>query len=260
MTIIKRVLSYITFLLKSHSTVGHGVHSPFVYRLVTEVLSRKSNSDLQIVENLRKELSKDCRKINILDFGTGKKHNSLFVKQILKRAASSPRKCRLLYSLVNDIKPVTILELGTSLGIGTTAMTIASPVSEVFTIEGSEEITAVAKEYFQNLRLKKIQFKIGTFDEWLPVLITHLKNPFLVYIDGNHRKGPAINYFDQVIEKAESNSCIVIDDIRWSSEMENAWKTICENPKSTLCIDLFDIGIVYYIENTQKTIYNVRYW
>lgn len=262
MAVLHKLISCFDFWLKSHSLKGHGVHSPFVYKLITETLTGKThNSDkLVIVEKLRKELSKDNRKIKMQDLGAGRTQKELQVKQILKKAASSPRKCRLLYYIVQEIKPTTIIELGTSLGIGTISLSLASPGSTIYTIEGSVDIAAIAQENFNSLNLNNIHSEIGPFEEILPHVILKAHNPFFVYIDGNHRYKPTVEYFNQVIDKIENNSCIVIDDIRWTGEMEEAWIAICSHAKSVICIDLFDVGIVYYKENTQKVKYNIRYW
>ena len=47
------------------------------------------------------------------------------------------------------------------------------------------------------------------------------------------------------ILKIKSTSIFVMDDIHWSSEMEEAWIYIQRHPAVTLTIDLFFIGIVF---------------
>jgi hypothetical protein len=55
-------------------------------------------------------------------------------------------------------------------------------------------------------------------------------------------------------------SILVFDDIHWSSEMEQAWKTIREQPEVTMTIDLFFIGLVFFRkEHKEKQDFVIRF-
>ena len=56
-------------------------------------------------------------------------------------------------------------------------------------------------------------------------------HPGLVFIDGNHRKEPVINYFNQVADMSDNNSVVIIDDINSSREMAEAWCEIKNHEK-----------------------------
>ena len=45
---------------------------------------------------------------------------------------------------------------------------------------------------------------------------------------------------------------IVLGDIHWSAEMEQAWKQIQAHPRVQLTLDLFDVGLVFFNEQPQK--------
>jgi predicted O-methyltransferase YrrM len=86
----------------------------------------------------------------------------------------------------------------------------------------------------------------GNFDETLSSQISKLAVVDFAFVDGNHRQKPTLNYFNQLLEKANENSIFIFDDIHWSNEMEEAWKEIQQHPSVTLSIDLFFIGIVFF--------------
>jgi hypothetical protein len=67
-------------------------------------------------------------------------------------------------------------------------------------------------------------------------------------VDGNHRKEPTLRYFDLLMERRGPGAVLIFDDIHWSKEMEEAWDTICADPRVYMTIDLFFIGLVVFRE------------
>jgi len=75
-------------------------------------------------------------------------------------------------------------------------------------------------------------------------LLSTLKVIDLAFIDGNHRRLPTLQYFEQLLKHSTASSILIFDDIHWSAEMEEAWSAIKLYQQVTLTIDLFFIGIV----------------
>ena len=62
--------SYSKFLWRS--TNAHGIHSPFVYDLVTKCFyDQKKHPQYAILHKIRKELGRSNDTIQVLDFGAG---------------------------------------------------------------------------------------------------------------------------------------------------------------------------------------------
>ncbi len=139
-----------------------------------------------------------------------------------------------------------MVELGTSLGITTCYLASGNKDALVYTFEGAPQIAAVANKNFQHLNFKNILLVQGNFDDTLSAQLTKIPSVNFAFVDGNHRKQPTINYFYQLLEKANENSIFIFDDIHWSNEMEEAWKEIQNHTSVTLTIDLFFIGIVFF--------------
>ena len=158
-----------------------------------------------------------------------------------------PRKfSQLFFRMVNYYQPQYIFELGTSLGITSSYMASALPSAKVVTMEGAPAVAAVAKSNFKKLSLSNIQVVEGNFDATLPSVLQSTPSVGLAFVDGNHRKGPTLQYFEQLLNKANDNSILIFDDIHWSREMEEAWASIQSHPRVTLTIDLFFIGIIFF--------------
>lgn len=141
--------------------------------------------------------------------------------------------------MVKRYQPHTVLELGTSLGVTTSYLSLAKPDAKVITMEGSSAIAAEAKKNFDTLELKNIDIVLGDFDHTLlSVLSSHPSLDF-VFIDGNHRREPTERYFQQLLPSLHNDSIIVFDDIHWSGEMEQAWESIKSHSAVQYTIDLF---------------------
>ena len=255
---------YLNYWLTSSNGKGHGVHSPFVFEFVTQVLNDNREFDcFHTIEALRASLKNDDTEINVPDFGAGSRKNLDNKRKISAIANSSlkPKKySQLLFRIIHQYKPNNILELGTSLGITTSYLSFANPASSIITMEGAPEVANVARNNFKQLNLSNIKVIEGNFDENLTSVISKLSTVDFVFIDGNHRRQPTINYFNKLVNISTQSTILIFDDIHWSKDMEAAWDEIKQHPSVTLTIDLFFIGLVFFRkEQKVKEHFSIRY-
>ncbi len=253
--------SYISFYIAS--TNQHGIHSPFVYDLVTKCFydKKKDFSDtFKVIQKYRHTLLSEQSTINITDFGAGSKvfkSNIRKISAIAKNAGISNKRAKLLIKFVSYFKPEHILEIGTSLGIGTTCLSLGNLKSSITTLEGCPETAHVAKNYFKNFKLNNIDIQIGNFKTTLPKVLQNKKYD-LIYFDGNHQKEATINYFEQCLHTIHNDSIFIFDDIHWSEGMEEAWNYIKNHNKVTVSIDTFQWGIVFFRKEQPKEHFVIR--
>jgi predicted O-methyltransferase YrrM len=253
---------YIAHRFSSFGKKGHGIHSPFVYDFVRTVLmDKKKYPAFEKIELLRKQLLKDQTEPEVLDLGAGssiKGGKKRTVASIAMHAAKSPKLGQLLFKIVQRYKPDNVIELGTSLGLSASYLSMGNPGGSVYTIEGSPAIAEIAKSNFKQLGLTNITGKTGDFNQVLPGLLNDRK-PGLVFVDGNHRFEPTIQYFDMILPHIQPDSIVIFDDIHWSAEMEKAWVKIRSNPAVTCSIDLFFLGMIFFrSEFREKQDFRVR--
>jgi predicted O-methyltransferase YrrM len=255
---------YLTYYLKASNGKGHGMHSPFVYDFIEQVL----NDDRDFyayteIEKMRKELLRDEKVIEVQDFGAGSSQLASGKRKVndIARYSLKPKKyAQLLFRMVNYYQPKTIVEIGTSLGITTSYL--ASPLHDcrVITMEGADAIAAIAENNFKQLGLKNIELVKGNFDETLSSVVSGLSSIDFAFIDGNHRKEPTLRYLEQLLPITDNDTIIVMDDIHWSEEMEQAWRQIKKHPQVTCTMDLFFIGIVLIRkEFKEKQHFSIRF-
>jgi len=239
---------YLRYYFTASNGKGHGVHSPFVFDFIKNVLNdKKQYSSYDVIETQRKKLLHDTTMIEVEDFGAGSsviKTNQRVVKNIAQSSLKPKKFSQLLFRMVRYYQPQTIIELGTSFGITTAYLAKGNAKATVFTCEGSKNIAAIAKQNFNNLSIKNIVVTEGDFAKTLPALLTQLKTIDFAFIDGNHRKIPTLDYLAKLLNSSTSSTLLIFDDIHWSAEMEAAWAEIQQHPAVTLTIDLFFIGIV----------------
>jgi predicted O-methyltransferase YrrM len=133
------------------------------------------------------------------------------------------------------------------------------PDAEVITIEGCSTTSEIASDNFREAGLSNIRILNSPFDEILPEIGKKGIHPGLVFLDGNHRKEPVLNYFNQVADMSDNNSVVIIDDIYSSWEMAEAWREIKNHKNVTVTVDIFRMGIVFFREGMNHFNYVVRY-
>jgi predicted O-methyltransferase YrrM len=244
------LVRYLSYILTAGNGKGHGIHSPFVYAFIRDLLNDKRKYyAFDRVESLRQTLLHDHTAIPVTDLGAGSGRDngsSRKLSHIAAHAAKGAKLGQLLFRTVNYFHPAVIIELGTSLGISTSYLASANSGAKVYSIEGSPAIAAQAAKNFATLGLQNIETLAADFDSALPRLLNTLPGFDLAYVDGNHRYEPTIRYFNQLVTKTHADSVIILDDIHWSGEMEKAWEEIKNHPSVTCTIDLFFLGYVFF--------------
>ncbi len=254
---------YLKYFMFSGHRRGHGIHSPFVFDLVSRVFRNKIDYGIvKSIKETRKRLNSDNRLINVTDLGSGSKKlktNKRKVSDIARYASIPERYGLLLLNLAAEFGRQAIVEFGTSLGISTLYMAAGSPDSVLYTMEGCPETAEIAKENFRKANIPNINLFIGPFEDVLPEIIETGLRPGMVFIDGNHRKEPVISYFKQIESVSDSKTIVIIDDIYNSTGMAEAWNEIKKFEKVTVTIDIGRMGIVFFREGINRNNYIIRY-
>lgn len=256
-------LKYIEYKLFSRHKKGFGIHSPFVFNLVSETFRNKIEPDIVFnIESIRRKMILDPRIIEVDDLGTGSKRMKTRyrkVSDIARYSAVTKKYGIFLSNMARSFAGPMVLELGTSLGISTMYMAASCPDTTVYTIEGCPETAKIATGNFMEAGFSNIELLPGSFDEQLTGIAKKKVPPGLVYIDGNHRKGPVVDYFSTIANITGQDSVVIIDDIHNSAEMAEAWGEIKNHAKVALTIDIHRMGIVFFRKGLSHLHYVIRY-
>jgi predicted O-methyltransferase YrrM len=269
---------------------------------VTKCFYDKTNyPEYRILKAYRKDLLQNNKSIKITDFGAGSKvfsSENRKISAIAQHVGIPKKRARFLFRLVNYLKCENILELGTSLGIGTAALA-ATKGTKVQSLEGCTQTAGIAQQQLTKFGFNNVDLQIGEFGELLSSIIltnnkpkttnnnreptthnpqprtdnrkpttenrqptTHNRQPQttfdLIYFDGNHTREATLNYFRQLLSTAHNDTVFVFDDIHWSGGMEAAWEEIKAHPKVQISIDTFYLGLIFFRKEQSKQHFKIR--
>jgi predicted O-methyltransferase YrrM len=258
-----RITKNLKYILLSKSGKGHGIHSPFVFNLISRVFRNKIDPDIVSgIEKIRKRLVSDNRLIEVRDLGSGSvkmKPNSRRVSDIAKYSPVPKKYGILLSNMAAEFGKPFVVELGTSIGISTMYMASADKSLKIKTIEGCPATATIAKENFREAGFSNIELFTGSFEEVLPAITNCNERPGLVFIDGDHRKEPVIDNFKKIAASSDTGTVVIVDDINYSPEMEEAWNEIRKDKRVSVTVDIYRMGIVFFRTGISHNDYIIRY-
>jgi predicted O-methyltransferase YrrM len=148
----------------------------------------------------------------------------------------------LLYLCAKAIGARVVLELGSCVGIGTSYLALAG-AERVISVEASPERAAVARATAARVS-RQVEVSVGRFDDVLPGILEGLTDGLdMAWIDGHHRRDATLRYLESMRSRLNEGAVVAFDDIRWSSEMQEAWRLLERTHGFADTIDLGPIGL-----------------
>jgi predicted O-methyltransferase YrrM len=239
-----QIKAYLKFLWNSKNE--HGVHSPFVFQLLTKCFyDSKSKPAYSILKNYRQTV------VNNKDF-----------IEVAQTVQISPKRAELLYRISHYFQPRNILELGTSVGLATSALALGNPKAKVTTIESCPQTASGTKTQFKNFKYDNIHLVISEIENHLQS--SKLRSSVetekldLIYFNANHSKKATLAYFDLLLPTTNNETVWIFNDIHCSPAIEEAWEIIQKHPKVKVTIDSFKWGFVFFRYEQEKEHFVIR--
>ena len=239
------------------------------------------------IEKVRAKMLADEREVAFVDYGAGRPHPTSPTKgrgrdyrricDIAKGSLAKKKYAQMLARLVNWVggplltspsrggigdwqlamgNGLIIVELGTSLGVTTAYMAAMDKRNKVITYEGCPAVAEIAKENWEALGLKNIDCRVGEITA--RILDRDLERVDVAFIDANHTYAGTRAYFNVLAEKVHRKSVMIVDDIHYNKEMEQAWREICADERVTSTMDLYQMGLVFFDKDYWKRDYRIR--
>lgn len=230
------------------------VQSDFIREFVSTCFyDKKKYAEYEDLKKYRKYLFNHEGTVDVVDFGAGSQvfdTNIREISKVAKTAGVSARNAELLFRIVRHLQPETILEIGTSLGLATSALSMGNPKAKLKTLEGCANTQSVPKEAFESDKTafssENVNFVTTEFSSYFESPEAIRESTDLIYFDGNHSKEATIAYFDALLPTVNDSTVWLFDDIHWSEGMEEAWEYIKSHASVTATIDAFQWGIVFF--------------
>ena len=237
-------LKYLRFLLKASNQ--HGVHSPFVYQLITKCFYRKTPENLwRKYLNAKQEIF-DCQK-----------KSERLVSNVVKVSEISNNKAKILIKTIRYFKPKNILKIGTSLDLQTAAIKIGSKNAAITTLESCPKKNVIEQDLFEKDNFNTVEILNSDFSKTL-LKYTQNKQFDCVFFDKNQTKQATLNCFEECLKTIHNDSFFIFEAIYWTAEMQEAWSFIKKHPKVAVTIDVFYYGIVFFRKEQEKEHFKIR--
>jgi predicted O-methyltransferase YrrM len=224
----KGVLLYRSVLRRK----GYGVHSPFVYNLITKVIEERCPyycfSD---IERLRKRL---------------------------RFEAVRPKQGALLFRLTHHFRPQNILQIGASTGLSTLYLTSYRQGVGCIVLEKRPEQASIARRLYAEAARTPIDLRVGDYTALLPGVLKEMERVDFVFFN-TCREASVCTLFDACAAHAQAESVFVFDGIKANRTMRTLWKRVCGHPDVSVTLDLYSLGIVCFNKKWHKRNYTVYF-
>lgn len=161
--------------------------------------------------------------------------------------SKAPAAARLLYHLVAEFRPRSVVELGTNLGISAAYIAAALRANgdgaRLTTLDASPYRLRVAREVHERLGLRNVEYVQGRFVDTLEPVLRGIEPVDLAFIDGHHLYEPTLAYTRTIQAHVRPGALLVFDDIRWSGEMRKAWSALQADERFSLVVDAGMMGL-----------------
>jgi predicted O-methyltransferase YrrM len=165
----------------------------------------------------------------------------------ISREKSAPRLWGLLlFRLIRELEPRTVLELGTGLGVSGAYQAAALEINgkgRLITIEASESRVALARGYFEQLGLHRVELRHGRFQDILRDVLEEAAAIEFAFVDGEHAERATVGFFEEIAARMPSGGVMVFDDLTWSEGMRRAWRRISSDARVGLAVELGRMGL-----------------
>lgn len=259
---------------------GFGVHSPFVYNLITKVIAEKGRYyRIDAIELVRKQfiykedlfpLSRpvasvpdDCSLKNKSSFGwlrrTKKRSSYRTTGDYVRNEAIRPKQGALLFRLANYLKPVHVLQIGSGAGLSTLYLTSYAPGLSCVVLENDPARAEVARQVFRKGARGPIDLRTGAYDDLLPAALSSMKQPGCIFFNLPADAETTFRLFEACLSCVSPQTVFIFAGIQSSRSMRAYWDAVCARPEATVTLDLFSLGLVFFNPKWHKKNYRVYF-
>lgn len=207
---------------------GYGVHSPFAFSLLTDVVyERRPYYAYEMLDELAESMGKVPR--------------------------YSRRVNRLLFRLVNYFRPERIVEVGTGGGISLRYMAAGRVDADCVSLceEVPDEAVSLLFDECKNGRLQAGPIKESLAKELEitpPIGLLHIAHT-----------ADYAQVFEKFLPHATEKTLVVIEGIYESSAKRAWWKKVVNDPRTGITFDLYELGLVFFDKSKNKQHYIVNF-
>ncbi len=241
----------LAYFLKARHRHGHSIHSPFLFRLITEVMENNGNYSAYPLlkaanENVRNMLRildmKSYRLENMAEHGYN-------VKDIKEMHQLPERFDRLLFRLVNEFRPRDIAFYGSTFGVTLLALALADRRIKLDAQVENDHYRSFCRRLVEVYEVNNVSL----------TPVANVTASEFVVVQNPLDPGYCDNILASVVADPSYEGVIVLCGIHTSAEMEAVWNRYKKDPVVRVALDLFEIGILVCRKGLQKEEFVVKF-
>ncbi|MDR1609945.1 MAG: hypothetical protein LBS08_00340 [Candidatus Symbiothrix sp.] len=211
---------------------GFGVHSPFIYNLITKVIEEKTPYYVfDEIEQFRKGLS-------------------------LRKETQHKNYGALLFRIVHFFKCRNVLQIRACTGVLSLYLSMASRKDcTCYALEENSGLLEAVKVFAEQQRLKNLRFMEGDYAENLEKLKAFIPSFDLIFVNQSGNPEKTLESIELSKHFIGEKSILIIDGISKNKAMKALWEKIKNHSETRVAIDLFALGIVFFDKKLHKQHY-----
>ncbi len=227
--IYKLSLSGLKLIYKVRHHKGYGIHSPFVYNLVHNVIEEKRT--FYAYEDIR----------------------SFLTDYFPDNTFRTSKHDRLVFRLINHFKIKSVLEIGSGTGEGTLYITAPSNEIKCFCFEADTTKKEIAEDVYLQWDKKN---NITSLNSISSIFSTKIE---AVIIDLNNYSDIDDDFINFIKNIYSEKMFVLVKGIRNNKKHKRIWSKIAEIEERTAKLDLFNIGIIFFHKDLYRWNYQISF-
>ena len=243
-----RTLSRLIYLKKARHRRGHGIHSPFLFHLITSVIENRSRlPEYKIFRELK------FQALRLLEKNPDQAFTKIFhqfhipfskPRKLYRKVELPLRYGKVVFRLIREFNPSVVIHYGPSLGVSQTVIALAVNQTPVYQITDNIDYRIFCLKLLKDLIVPFINFLPE--DSALPV------KPEFIMINYPFDAEMSYKIIMKYLQKPGENDVLIIRGIHESEKMESIWHHTILSENVRVSLDLFEIGIVIFRIGLQK--------
>ena len=240
----------LAYLFKARHRRGHGIHSPFLFRLITEVIENKGYFSAWPILTAAEENVRNMLKI--VDSTTFQKlygtKTGIDCQSARKLHLLSGKFDRLIFRLVNEFQSGSLSFYGSTFGVTLMAMALADRRVRLVAQVENGHYRSFCRRLIEVYDIENIDLS-GAGDVVASDVVV-VQNP----LDPDE----CSRVLAQIVAQPY-DGVIILCGIHASAEMEAVWKRYQKEQQIRISLDLFEIGIFICKKGLQKEGFVLRF-
>ena len=226
---------------------GYGVHSPLAFDLLTNVIEeRRPYYFYRELDAMRRRLLQSNRTL-VRQGGT------LSVRNAMRRHGISQKEAKLLFRLSNRCQPLSVLTLGSAMGL--IPLSLSGYASDVrcLTLESDVTFAALADAYLPSNIRSRVEIRTGDdYERLLPEALETLSRVDFLYLDRSLDAVALEHVFRRCRSFMHHTSVCIVGGIRTSPAKYRQWRQLGTYPEVTLTVDLYTSGVIFFLSDVRR--------